>query len=243
MPRSPSRSSASVRSSKGAKRAGIRVRGYVSTAFFCPYEGRTPPARAVDVCRRLLDLGCDELDVGDTIGAATPPDVAALLDLLLPHVAGRARGPPLPRHARHGPRQRGGGSAPRRHRVRRERGRARAAVRSPRAPRATSRPRTSSTCSTGSASRPASISSDFARRGARSRRRSGARSRARCSARGGRERSRSRPIRSRRGRRPCRARPPSSSRARRRDRSRSAPGRRAASGPCSRAASRASSAA
>lgn len=72
---------------EGAKRAGTRVRGYVSTAFFCPFEGKTSPAKAVDVCRRLLDLGCDEIDVGDTIGAATPPDVAALLDLLLPHVA------------------------------------------------------------------------------------------------------------------------------------------------------------
>jgi isopropylmalate/homocitrate/citramalate synthase len=72
---------------EGAKRAGTRVRGYVSTAFFCPFEGKTSPAQAVDVARRLLDLGCDELDVGDTIGAATPPDVAALLDRLLPHVA------------------------------------------------------------------------------------------------------------------------------------------------------------
>ena len=70
----------------GGKRAGTRVRGYVSTAFHCPYEGKTSPQAAVDVCRRLLDLGCDEIDVGDTIGAATPPDVAALLDLLLPHV-------------------------------------------------------------------------------------------------------------------------------------------------------------
>jgi hydroxymethylglutaryl-CoA lyase len=72
---------------EGGKRAGTRVRGYVSTAFYCPYEGKTPPEHAVDVCRRLLDLGCDEIDVGDTIGAATPPDVARLLDLLLPHVA------------------------------------------------------------------------------------------------------------------------------------------------------------
>ena len=72
---------------EGARRAGLRVRGYVSTAFFCPYEGPTPPAAAVDVCRRLLDLGCDELDAGDTIGAATPPDVARFLGLLLPHVA------------------------------------------------------------------------------------------------------------------------------------------------------------
>ena len=69
-----------------ARRAGVAVRGYVSTAFFCPYEGKTPAARAVDVGRRLLDLGCDELDVADTIGAATPPDVAAVLDGLLPHV-------------------------------------------------------------------------------------------------------------------------------------------------------------
>ena len=66
-----------------AHAAKVLVRGYVSTAFFCPYEGRTPPQRAVDVCLRLWDLGCDEVDVGDTIGAATPPDVAALLELLL----------------------------------------------------------------------------------------------------------------------------------------------------------------
>lgn len=69
-----------------ARRAGVPVRGYVSTAFYCPYEGKTPVASAVDVSRRLLDLGCDEVDVADTIGAATPPDVAAVLDALLPHV-------------------------------------------------------------------------------------------------------------------------------------------------------------
>src|SRR5262245_28554950 len=68
---------------EGAKRAEIPVRGYVSTAFWCPYEGKTPPQQAVDVSMRLVDLGCDEIDVGDTIGAATPPDVAAVLDLLL----------------------------------------------------------------------------------------------------------------------------------------------------------------
>jgi isopropylmalate/homocitrate/citramalate synthase len=70
----------------GAHAARLPVRGYVSTAFFCPYEGKTPPSRAVDVAARLLDLGCDEIDVGDTIGAATPADVAAVLDLLLPRV-------------------------------------------------------------------------------------------------------------------------------------------------------------
>jgi isopropylmalate/homocitrate/citramalate synthase len=71
---------------EGARRARVPVRGYVSTAFWCPYEGKTAPERAVDVCRRLLDLGCDEIDVGDTIGAATPPDVDALLERLFPHV-------------------------------------------------------------------------------------------------------------------------------------------------------------
>jgi len=70
----------------GAKRARLPVRGYVSTAFWCPYEGKTPPHQALDVCLRLMDLGCDEIDVGDTIGAATPPDVAALLDVLLARV-------------------------------------------------------------------------------------------------------------------------------------------------------------
>src|SRR5262245_17053146 len=71
----------------GARRAKIPVRGYVSTAFWCPYEGKTSPQQAVDVSMRLVDLGCDEIDLGDTIGAATPPDVAALLDLLLPRIA------------------------------------------------------------------------------------------------------------------------------------------------------------
>jgi hydroxymethylglutaryl-CoA lyase len=55
----------------------------VSTAFFCPYEGRTDPARAVAVCERLAEVGCEEVDVGDTIGAATPSDVARLLERLL----------------------------------------------------------------------------------------------------------------------------------------------------------------
>lgn len=68
----------------------LPVRGYVSTAFWCPYEGKVEPARAVDVCRRLADLGVDEISVGDTIGKATTPEVAALLDALLPLVpAGR----------------------------------------------------------------------------------------------------------------------------------------------------------
>jgi hydroxymethylglutaryl-CoA lyase len=71
---------------RGARKARVPVRGYVSTAFFCPFEGKTDPRRTADVAARLLELGCDEVDVGDTIGAATPPDVAAVLDVVLAEV-------------------------------------------------------------------------------------------------------------------------------------------------------------
>jgi hydroxymethylglutaryl-CoA lyase len=63
--------------------AGLRVRGYISTAFWCPYEGRIGPAAVVGVAKRLLDLGVEELSIGDTIGKAVPAEVHALLDLLL----------------------------------------------------------------------------------------------------------------------------------------------------------------
>ena len=53
-------------------------RGYVSTAFGCPYTGRVDPARAVEVGLRLLALGVDEVCFGDTIGVAVPGQVAAL---------------------------------------------------------------------------------------------------------------------------------------------------------------------
>lgn len=70
----------------GAKRAGLPVRGYVSTAFYCPYEGKVEPEAVVDVARRLVDLGVDELSIGDTIGRAVPGEVDRLLDRLLPVV-------------------------------------------------------------------------------------------------------------------------------------------------------------
>ncbi len=53
-------------------------RGYVSTAFGCPYTGAVAPIRAVEVALRLLDLGADEVCFGDTIGVAVPGQVAAL---------------------------------------------------------------------------------------------------------------------------------------------------------------------
>jgi hydroxymethylglutaryl-CoA lyase len=65
-----------------AKREGLRVRGYVSTCFGCPYEGAVAPERVVDVARRLVDQGCDEVSIGDTIGVAVPTQVADLLGRL-----------------------------------------------------------------------------------------------------------------------------------------------------------------
>ncbi|GGT03730.1 hydroxymethylglutaryl-CoA lyase [Streptomyces griseoviridis] len=65
-----------------AKAAGVHVRGYLSMCFGDPWEGAVPVPRVVRVCRALLDLGCDELSLGDTIGVATPGHVTALLDEL-----------------------------------------------------------------------------------------------------------------------------------------------------------------
>jgi len=53
----------------------MRVRGYVSTAFGCPYEGPQELSRIVEVTGRLFEMGCDEVSVGDTIGVAHPKQV------------------------------------------------------------------------------------------------------------------------------------------------------------------------
>ena len=70
-------------------------RGYVSTAFGCPYTGRAEPARAVEVALRLLDLEVDEVCFGDTIGVGVPGQVATLTGLAV------AAGVPLDRLAFH----------------------------------------------------------------------------------------------------------------------------------------------
>ena len=66
-----------------ARAAGLGVRGYVSTAFGCPYEGSVSPERVGDIARRLVDMGCDQVSLGDTIGVGTPGQVGELSDLLL----------------------------------------------------------------------------------------------------------------------------------------------------------------
>jgi hydroxymethylglutaryl-CoA lyase len=59
------------------------VRGYVSTVFECPYGGRVEPERVRGISLRLLDLGVDEVSLGDTIGVAVPSEVARLTETVL----------------------------------------------------------------------------------------------------------------------------------------------------------------
>lgn len=68
---------------KSAKADGLPLRGYISTAFWCPYEGAVRPEAVVDVVKRLAELGVDEQSIGDTIGKASADEVRRLLDALL----------------------------------------------------------------------------------------------------------------------------------------------------------------
>ena len=78
-----------------ARDLGWWRRGYVSTAFGCPYTGAVSPARAVEVAHRLIDLGVDEVCYGDTIGVGVPNQVQAIVDASL------AAGIPIERVAFH----------------------------------------------------------------------------------------------------------------------------------------------
>jgi isopropylmalate/homocitrate/citramalate synthase len=60
---------------------GVWMRGYISTAFQCPFSGPVAPEAAIDVTERLLALGCAEVVISDTIGRATPLDTDRLLEL------------------------------------------------------------------------------------------------------------------------------------------------------------------
>ncbi|MGW2331309.1 hydroxymethylglutaryl-CoA lyase [Streptomyces sp. NPDC001700] len=65
-----------------AREAGVTVRGYLSMCFGDPWEGPVPVSQTVSVSRRLIDMGCDEVSLGDTIGVATPGHVRELLATL-----------------------------------------------------------------------------------------------------------------------------------------------------------------
>jgi hydroxymethylglutaryl-CoA lyase len=66
--------------------SGLRVRGYLSTAFGCPYEGAVPPARVADLSERLIQMGVFEVAVSDTIGIAHPAQVAQVLEPILSRI-------------------------------------------------------------------------------------------------------------------------------------------------------------
>ncbi|MEN3294751.1 MAG: hydroxymethylglutaryl-CoA lyase [Burkholderiales bacterium] len=65
---------------QAAKQHGLRLRGSVSCALGCPYQGEVSVDSVADVVRRLRDLGCDEIDIADTIGVATPRKTQAVME-------------------------------------------------------------------------------------------------------------------------------------------------------------------
>lgn len=67
-----------------ATAAGVPMRGYVSCITRCPYDGPVAPQAVASVAQRLFALGCYEVSLGDTIGAAEPEQIAELLGVLLP---------------------------------------------------------------------------------------------------------------------------------------------------------------
>jgi hydroxymethylglutaryl-CoA lyase len=79
---------------RAAKSDGVWVRGYVSTAFGSPFGDEVTPKMVLDVSVKLMELGCDELSIGDTIGVGVPSQV----EVLVPLVATRI---PLDRIALH----------------------------------------------------------------------------------------------------------------------------------------------
>ncbi|MFL2796751.1 MAG: hydroxymethylglutaryl-CoA lyase [Paracoccaceae bacterium] len=67
---------------KKARQKKIPVRGYVSCIVECPYEGKVKPEKVLEVTSRLLDMGCYEVSLGDTIGKGTPKTVETLLKVI-----------------------------------------------------------------------------------------------------------------------------------------------------------------
>ncbi len=67
----------------GARARGVRVRGYISMCFGDPWEGPVKASQVLAVGRRLLEMGCDELSLGDTIGVATPGQVDRVLSAFI----------------------------------------------------------------------------------------------------------------------------------------------------------------
>jgi len=65
---------------EAARAKNIRVRGYISCVLGCPYEGEIDSSAVVSVCEQLLQLGCEEISLGDTIGVGTAANASALIN-------------------------------------------------------------------------------------------------------------------------------------------------------------------
>lgn len=65
---------------EAAKKANIKVRGYVSCVIACPYEGNISPEKVADVAEKLFNMGCYEISLGDTIGVGTPASVQRMIE-------------------------------------------------------------------------------------------------------------------------------------------------------------------
>jgi hydroxymethylglutaryl-CoA lyase len=70
-----------------ARAAGLSVRAYLSTVWGCPYEGEVDPRRAVGLARKLLDKGCYQVSLGDTIGVGNPRQTQRILEMMLAEIA------------------------------------------------------------------------------------------------------------------------------------------------------------
>jgi hydroxymethylglutaryl-CoA lyase len=147
-----------------AREAGLRVRGYVSTVWGCPYEGAVDPKRALAIAKRLVNMGCYQVSLSDTIGVGTPRQTQSILEQALAELPRESiamhmhdtRGTALATCSSAS--RWGSGTSTRRLA-------AWVGVRMPQERPETSRPRTSSTCSTGWGSGPASTSTSSWRRG------------------------------------------------------------------------------
>ncbi|ENO88221.1 hydroxymethylglutaryl-CoA lyase [Thauera linaloolentis] len=71
---------------EAARAAGVRVRGYVSCVAGCPYEGAVAPQAVAEVAATLMDMGCYEISLGDTIGSGNPASIARMLEAVMRRV-------------------------------------------------------------------------------------------------------------------------------------------------------------
>jgi hydroxymethylglutaryl-CoA lyase len=69
-----------------ASKENIKVRGYISCVVACPYEGEIAPRKVAEVAGALYDMGCYEISLGDTIGAATPGKTQAMIEACMTRV-------------------------------------------------------------------------------------------------------------------------------------------------------------